>query len=81
MFVLISDYDGLWKVLFFVFKSFLQREKNKNEINEHHGSMIKLWRGRESFKPLTKRCNCNRVINFDSHLNAALSKEKKENQN
>ena len=32
---------------------------------------LKNWR--ESFKPITKRSNCNRVITFDSHLKTALS--------
>ena len=31
---------------------------------------LKHWR--ESFKPITKRSNCNRVITFDSHLKTAL---------
>ena len=33
---------------------------------------LKNWR--ESFKPITKRCNRNYVITFDSHLKTALSK-------
>ena len=28
----------------------------------------------ESFKPITKRSNCNHVITFDSHLKTALTK-------
>ena len=32
----------------------------------------------ESLKPITKRCNRNRVITFDSHLKTALSKITKE---
>ena len=31
---------------------------------------LKKWR--ESFKPITKRCNRNHVINFDSHLKTGL---------
>ena len=31
---------------------------------------LKNWR--ESFKPITMRSNCNRVITFDSHLKTAL---------
>ena len=31
---------------------------------------LKNWR--ESFKPITKRCNRNHVINFDSHLKTGL---------
>ena len=31
---------------------------------------LKNWR--ECFKPITKRCNCNHVITFDSHLKTAL---------
>ena len=31
---------------------------------------LKNWR--ESFKPITKRSNCNHVITFDSHLKTAL---------
>ena len=33
---------------------------------------LKNWR--ESFKPITKRSNCNHVITFDSHLKTALTK-------
>ena len=32
---------------------------------------LKNWR--DSFKPITKRSNCNHVITFDSHLKTALS--------
>ena len=31
---------------------------------------LKNWR--ESFKPITKRSNCNYIITFDSHLKTAL---------
>ena len=31
---------------------------------------LKNWR--ESFKPITKRSNCNHVITFDGHLKTAL---------
>ena len=34
---------------------------------------LKNWR--ESFKPITKRSNRNRVITFDTHLKTALSKQ------
>ena len=33
---------------------------------------LKNWR--ESFKPITKRSNCNHVITFDSHLKTALKR-------
>ena len=33
---------------------------------------LKNWR--ESFEPITKRCNRNHVITFDSHLKAALQR-------
>ena len=32
---------------------------------------LKNWR--ESFKPITKRSNCDHVITFDSHLKTALT--------
>ena len=35
---------------------------------------LKNWR--ESFKPITKRSNCNHVITFDSHLKTAPNKSK-----
>ena len=48
------------------------------EISRVHGAIgfgfgchwLKNWR--ESFKPITKRSNCNHVITFDSHLKTAL---------
>ena len=48
------------------------------EISRVHGAIgfgfashwLKNWR--ESFKPITKRSNRNRVITFDSHLKTAL---------
>ena len=33
-------------------------------------NLLKNWR--ESFKPITKRSNCNHAITFDSHLKTAL---------
>ena len=36
---------------------------------------LKNWR--DSFKPITKRSNCNHVITFESHLKTALNKKTK----
>ena len=46
------------------------------EKSHAHGAIgfashwLKNWR--ESFKPITKRSNCNFIITFDSHLKTAL---------
>ena len=47
------------------------REKSRvHGAIDFSSNWLKNWR--ESFKPITKRSNRNRVITFDSHLKTAL---------
>ena len=47
------------------------REKSRVHGGGFASHWLKNWR--DSFKPITKRSNCNHVITFDGHLKTALS--------
>ena len=50
------------------------REKSRLQVAIGFGfSFHLLTNRRKTFKPVTKRCNWNRVITFDSHLKTAVS--------